>query len=188
MSDKKSDTQNSLKLKNVIKETDDTDLHRFIEEKIIYIQEIIRNTISSIKINKEHDIFSNNDANLSISVLTELYEKTNETSKQLRGNGNKNCDKLIDALQKIIDKLSMIICGFGTKHIQDLLFIIFGSEFKNMKIEHPILNAKYDIIKNYVQPIGYKVVHWKHIHNYLLLLIHMLIYEVQLMLLFVLIQ
>ena len=161
MSDKKSDTQNSLKLKSSIKETDDTDLHKFIEEKITYIQEIIRNTISSIKINKEHEIFSNNDSNLSITVLTELYEKTYETSKQLRSNNSKNYEKIIDALQKIIDKLSMIICGFGTKHIDDLLFIIFGSEFKNMKIEDPILNAKYEIIKNYVQPIGYKVVHWR---------------------------
>lgn len=161
MSDKKSDTQNSLKLKNVIKETDDNDLHKFIEEKIIYIQEIIRNTISSIKINKEHDIFSNNDANLSISVLTELYEKTNEIAKHMRGNTTKNSEKIIDSLQKIIDKLSMIICGFGTKHIEDLLFIIFGSEFKNMKIDEPIQKAKYEIIKNYVQPIGYKVVHWK---------------------------
>ena len=161
MSVKKSDIQNSLKLKPIVKETDDNDLHKFIEEKIKYIQEIIRNTISSIKINKEHDIFSNNDANLSITVLTELYEKTNETSKQLRSNNSKNYEKLIDSLQKIIDKLSMIICGFGTKHIEDLLFIIFGSEFKNMRIDNPIQNEKYEIIKNYVQPIGYKVVHWK---------------------------
>jgi hypothetical protein len=161
MSDKKSDTQNSLKLKNAIKETDDNELYKFIEEKITYIQEIIRSTISSIRINKEHDIFSNNDANLSISVLTELYEKTNEITKQMRGNNTKNSEKIIDSLQKIIDKLSMIICGFGTRRIEDLLFIIFGSEFKNMKIEDPVLNAKYEIIKNYIQPIGYKVVHWK---------------------------
>jgi len=161
MSDKKSDTQNSLKLKNAIKETDDNELYGFIEEKITYIQEIIRSTISSIRINKEHNIFSNNDANLSISVLTELYEKTNEIAKHMRGNNTKNSEKIIDSLQKIIDKLSMIICGFGTKRIEDLLFIIFGSEFKNMKIEHPILNAKYEIIKNHIQPIGYKVVHWK---------------------------
>ena len=151
MSDKKSDTQNSLKLKNAIKETDDNELYGFINEKITYIQEIIRSTISSIRINKEHDIFSNNDANLSISVLTELYEKTNEIAKQIRGNNTKNSEKIIDSLQKIIDKLSMIICGFGTKRIEDLLFIIFGSEFKNMKIEDPVLNSKYEIIKNHIQ-------------------------------------
>ena len=161
MSDKKSDILNSLKIKNTLEDTDDSDLQKFIDEKVTYIQEIIRNTISSIKRNKEHDIFSNNDTNLSISVLTELYEKTNDISKQLKGNNNKNCEKLIDSLQKIIDKLSMIICGFGTKHIDDLLFIIFGSEFKNMKIENKVMASKYEIIKNYVQPIGYKVVHWK---------------------------
>jgi hypothetical protein len=161
MIDKKSDTQNSLKIKPIINDADNDNLNNFIEEKILYIQGIIRNTISSIKKNKEYDIFSNSDTNLSISVLTELYEKTNDVSKQARTNNSKNVEKLIDLLQKIIDKLSMIICGFGTKYIDDLLFIIFGTEFKNIRIESPILNAKYDIIKNYIQPIGYKVLHWK---------------------------
>jgi hypothetical protein len=55
----------------------------------------------------------------------------------------------------------MIICGFGTKYIEDLLFISFGTEFKNMKIENPIIKDKYEIIKKYLQPIGYKIVHWK---------------------------
>lgn len=162
MNERKSDIQNSLKIKNIIDETNDNDLHKFIEEKISYLQEIIRNTIISIKRNKENEIFSNNDATLSITVLTELYEKTTDISRQLKTIGNnKSSDKLIDLLQKVIDKLSMIICGFGTLKIDDLLFIIFGTEFKNIKLENKVLNAKYEIIKNYVQPIGYKVVHWK---------------------------
>ena len=43
-------------------------------EKLLYIQEIIRNTILSIKRNKSEEIFSNNDTTLSISILTDLYE------------------------------------------------------------------------------------------------------------------
>jgi hypothetical protein len=162
MSEKKNESKTSLKIKHVIQETIDTDLQTFIRDKISYLQEIIRDTIISVKRNNEKELFSNNDISLSISVLTELYEKTIDVSKQLKANvTSKSCDKLIDSLQKIIDKLSMIICGFGTKRIEDLLFIIFGSEFKDMKIEDAILRAKYDIIRKYVQPIGYKVVHWK---------------------------
>ena len=160
MNEKKSDIQNSLKIKPTIKEVDPNDIVLFVNEKVVYIQEIIRNTISSIKMNKERDIFSNNDSNLSISVLIELYEKTNEITKQLKNN-TKNIDKMIDFLQKIIDKLSIIISGFGTKHVTDLLFIVFGSEFKNIKIDNQILNEKYELIKNYIQPTSYKVVHWK---------------------------
>jgi len=165
MSKIKGDLNNSLKIKNVIEETSIIDINKFVNEKNIYLQEIIRNTIISIKKNKENEIFSNNDADLSITVLTELYEKTIEISNQLICTNNKNGDKLIEQLQKIIDKLSMIICGFGTKHIEDLLFIIFGTEFKNIKIENNVLKEKYDIIRNHVQPIGYKVIHWKSQKN-----------------------
>ena len=135
------------------------ELHNFIEEKIKYIQEIIRSTIISIKKNTYYEIFSNNDINLSISVLNEIYSKTKDIMKSI----NKHSDKTIDSLQKIIDKLSMLICGFGTKRIEDLLFISFGSEFKNIKISDPKIQSKYDLICEYVQPTGYKVINWKQL-------------------------
>uniref|UniRef100_A0A6C0DBS5 Lon proteolytic domain-containing protein n=1 Tax=viral metagenome TaxID=1070528 RepID=A0A6C0DBS5_9ZZZZ len=135
------------------------ELHNFIEEKTKYIQEIIRNTIISIKKNTYYEIFSNNDINLSISVLNEIYAK----SKDIMKSTNKDSDKTIDSLQKIIDKLSMLICGFGTKKIEDLLFISFGSEFKNIKITDPKIQSKFELICEYVQPTGYKVINWKQL-------------------------
>ena len=135
------------------------ELHNFIEEKTKYIQEIIRNTIISIKKNTYYEIFSNNDINLSISVLNEIYAKSKDIMKSI----NKDSDKTIDSLQKIIDKLSMLICGFGTKRIEDLLFISFGSEFKNIKITDPKIQSKFELICEYVQPTGYKVINWKQL-------------------------
>ena len=135
------------------------ELHNFIEEKTKYIQEIIRNTIISIKKNTYYEIFSNNDINLSISVLNEIYAKSKDIMKSI----NKDSDKTIDSLQKIIDKLSMLICGFGTKKIEDLLFISFGSEFKNIKITDPKIQSKFELICEYVQPTGYKVINWKQL-------------------------
>ena len=156
------------KIKNSINTSDCKELKIFIEEKNTYVQEIIRNTIISIKKNKKNEIFSNNDANLSISVLTELYERTNEiTIKNNTSSLLKEFDSLIDSLQTIIDKLSMIICGFGTLFIEDLLFISFGTEFKNIKTEDSILNSKFELIKKYIQPIGYKIVHWKTDKKYI---------------------
>ena len=112
---------------NGIQKPPDIDLRAFIEEKTLYLQQIIRNTILSIKKNSQNNIFSSNDSILSISILTELYEKTNEiTEKLLLSATLSEKDVLIDGLQKIIDKISMIICGFGTKSIDDLLFISFG--------------------------------------------------------------
>ena len=142
-------------------------------EKIEYIQEIIRNTILSIKRNKNEGIFSNNDSILSISILIELYEKTDGMYNSLSSSDESNNDDIIDGLQQVINKLSVIICGFGTSQIDDLLFISFGSEFKNTIAPNNILQTKYDLIKKYVRPIGYKIIHWNknkttHLHKNIL--------------------
>ena len=152
--------KNSIKLKNDITDRHITNVVEFIIEKNVYLQEIIRKTIISIKKNKLYEIFSNNDITLSINVLTELYEKTKEIDIKITQT-TVETDKIIENMQKIIDKLSMIICGFGTLCIDDLLFISFGSQFKNLKNNNEIINDKYDLIRKYVYPIGYKIIHWK---------------------------
>ena len=148
------ENSNSLKLKNTITDNDVNDLKSFIIEKNKYIQEIIRNTIISIKKNKYYEIFSNNDISLSTNVLNELYEKTREIIANCNDNKVDN-NTNIELLQKVIDKLSLIICGFGTNHIDDLLFISFGSQYVNIKVENPYIKDKYDLIRKYIQPIGY---------------------------------
>ena len=131
-----------------------------IQQKNMIIQDIIRNTILSISRNKSDEIFSNNDSILSISILTELYGKTTNLHTELINSKNKKTDDIIVSLQKIIDKLSMVICGFGTNYIEDLLFISFGTEFKNTQAPNPVLQSKYDLIKRYIRPISYKIVQW----------------------------
>jgi len=153
MSKKTKEHNNSLILKNTIDNKKISDLHEFIKEKNSQIQTIIRSTIISIKKHKNNEIFSDNDVVLSINILNELYEKTKDL--------NHDADKNIEKLQKIIDKLSMVICGFGTETIDDLLFISFGSEFLNIKTDNDVMKAKYELIRKYVHPIGYKIVHWK---------------------------
>jgi len=162
---------NKNSIKNVIKNNNNIELDKFINEKILYLQEIIRNTIISIKSNN-NKIFSNNDIILSITILNELYEKTievknTENLKKINQNIKNDQIKAIEELQKITDKLLMIICGFGTKNIEDLLYISFGFEFNNIKIENKISNAKYELIKKHIHPIGCKIINWKphKIHN-----------------------
>ena len=131
-----------------------------IENKIIYIKNIIQDTILSIKIHKNNDLFSENDATLSLSILVDLYEKINIC--QNKNNSNiENTDKNINDLQKIIDKLSLVICGFGTKHVIDLLYVTFGNEFKTVKFDNEIIQEKFLLIKKYLNPIGYKITQWK---------------------------
>jgi len=152
--------KNSLKSKANIK-NDGIDLEKNIDNKIDYIQNIIRNTILSIKTNKNKEIFSNNDAILSISILTDLYDYTVNIKKIECVNKNDQIKRL-DNLQKVIDKMLMIIRGFGTRNMEDLLSLCFGYECNNInKYDDPIINAKIELIMKYIQPIGCKIIHWK---------------------------
>jgi ATP-dependent Lon protease len=207
-------------IKNMFITKSSAEFFKFIDEKILYMKEIIRNTISSINKNQHFEIFSNSDINISINTLIEIYDKTDKIANKIKQiqSSTSNQDKkkyfllndvntaaqpsssgenmivhvptdnnditeqkdsitlddsknqkkqpsdlMIEQLQKLVDKLSMIICGFGTKYINDLLFISFGSEYKNIKIENPIIQAKYELIINHIQPIGYKIINWKQI-------------------------
>ena len=162
---------NTIKLKkvnshNILKydindKTANTNIIIFITKKIKYINEIIQNTILSIKHYKMYELFSENDSKLSITILTALFEKNKELYEETINDEALTTEYLITALQVIIDKLSMIICGFGTKNFVDLLFISFGTDFKNDTPNDPIIKEKYNLITSFFHPIGYKLIHWK---------------------------
>ena len=132
----------------------------FIKNKTIYTQQIIRDTNIAIVKHNNEKLFSNSDTKLAIPILNNLYSDTENIIRELPNQTQKQLDMLLDKLQKIVNNLSMIICGFGTRKIEDLLFIIFGSEFQNLCFQDEILQAKFDLIKNHVTPYGYKVIHW----------------------------
>ena len=149
-----------MKKYNIMTDT----LITFLKNKIIYLQEIIQKTFYSIQTNHLNGIFSSNDTNVSTSILYKLYKNINEISTNIN---NDNIDKnaIINDTQRIIDKLSVVICGFGTKSICDLLFIVFGSEWKNKSYSDEILHDKFTLIQNHITPIGYKIIHWKKKSN-----------------------
>lgn len=147
----------------------DLEIHNAIKSKVEYIQDIIRNTILSLHNNKKNEIFSNSEINICINSLQELYKKTQNIIIKNKVNLNlniKNVDSVVETLQSIIDKLSLIISGFGTQNLEDLLFICFGSEFKSIKTGDKIIENKYEIIKTYCHPISYKIINWKGQKHY----------------------
>jgi hypothetical protein len=168
---KKQISKNNKLITSEYNETTTSTLHILVNEKLEYLQDIIINTILSIQSYKKLDIFSNSDSILSVSLLNELFDKCiellNVNSNYLGGNitsGNvpqSILDSIINDLQKIIDKLATIFMNFGTHNLEDLIFICFGNEYKNMKQADSILQDKYNLLKKYVHPIGYKMITWK---------------------------
>ena len=144
------------------------DVMGFVREKIKYFQEIIRNTVLSIQQHKSNELFSNSDVNNSIHTLAEIYDKTVAITKIMNQNYQmtaQQSEELIESLQQIIDKLSIIVSGFGTRHFDDLLFICFGSQYVQQMPENEYLREKIELIRKYVHPIGYKNIAWKTNEN-----------------------
>lgn len=138
------------------------EIYSFINEKILYIQNIIRNTILSIQSYKLLNIFSNSDIEICNTTLIELYSNTISLIEFNNSNfesKSKNIDSIMIKFQELIDKLLIIISGFGTKNIHDILFINFGYDFDNFKFNDKIIESKYNLIKNHLHPIGFKIMH-----------------------------
>ena len=142
------------------------DIPSFIREKIVYFREIINNTIWSVQYYKKYDVFSNSDVNVCIQTLHELYKKTVDILNVLPPSGSQlssaDSEKLIEMLQLVIDKLSVIMASFGTHNFDDLLFVCMGSQLINRKYENESLQNKVEIIRKYVHPISYKSFSWKN--------------------------
>ena len=125
--------------------TDDMgDLTKLINERSEYIQEIIRNTSISVQYYKKIAIFSNVDVNACQMALNDLYVSTTELINVIQ---SESIETSINSLQKIIDRLSIIMSGYGTQYIDDLIYITMGSEFKK-NISKTELYSKYELIKN----------------------------------------
>jgi len=130
-------------------------------DKISYLQEVIRNTILSIKNNKIKDIFSNNDAILSVSILTDLYESS-QTLVKMEAITKNDHSKRAELLKKITEKLLVVVSGFGTKNMDDILTLSLDTKAPTVfRKEGEIITAKIELIRKYVQPIGCKIIPWK---------------------------
>jgi hypothetical protein len=157
--------KNTVKMKTALQNSN-METMQFIREKTLYFQEIMKNTILSIQNYKKHDIFSNSDISLCIQNINDLFDKSNEIIERV-ANANfaegspdvkDYTENLITLLQHIIDKLSIIICGFGTNTFDDLLYVCIGSQYKNIVYDTVELQNKIELIRKYIHPIGYKTI------------------------------
>lgn len=142
------------------------EIKQLIHDKLQRIQSIIKHTLPQFNYYRKLEIISNSDVVLCSSTLSECYEKCETMIHDLLLETKyDSIDKINDAineLQTIIDKLSIIMCGYGTKRIEDILFISFGTEINNIETETAVWKDKYTLICENVKPIGYKTIHWKN--------------------------
>jgi len=148
--------EQSVKIK-LNSDGDDKKVIGLVKNRIDYINDIIRNCLLSMNEYKRLHIYGNSDIHICSSALDDLYNSNKNLSSSV---DTLKTDECIDKLQKIIDKLSLTMSSFGTRNMDDLLYITFGSEFKQIK-NNLILNSKLELIRKHFHPICFKILNDK---------------------------
>ena len=130
--------------------------------KIEKNQDIIKRTFLAINRYKMLDVFGSNELNICIKSLEVLFTTLTNMLYQLKRNQKIDINQFINRLQEITTELSSLFRTFGTENIEDLISVCFGSDFIKKNFTSNKTLIKYTIMKQYVHPIGYKVMGWKN--------------------------
>jgi ATP-dependent Lon protease len=125
------------------------DIIQMIDKKILFFNNIIQSTILNAKNNKINNIICESEYETCLSLLNELNKKINNITKSVSSK-----EELISQLQNINNDLSGIIKMYGTDSFENLLIVCFGSQ-KYIETDNNL--QKYEILKKYFHPTGYKV-------------------------------
>ena len=128
------------------------DVIRLIDKKIIFFNNIIQNTILNAKVNKINNIICESEYETCFNLLNGIMQKINNLINLINTCLNK--EVFINQLQNINNDLSGIIKIYGTDSFENLLIVCFGSQ-KYIETENNLL--KYELLKKYFHPTGYKV-------------------------------
>ena len=137
-------------------------LPAILQTKIIYFKKIIEKTLIAVQKYKSLDIIGVNEINVCIESLESLYIELNKVKETIQQKKKKPYSVIYDKLQRIKDELAIIFRTFGTQDIEDLLYILYGSDF--LKSEQNS-NSFYSLLKRYIHPIGYKIMPWTSENN-----------------------
>ena len=133
-------------------------------EKITNLQEIIKRTIIAVQSYKKTDIYGANEMSICIRGLEELFTSLAGMLLPLHRKKMIDYNQYINQLQESITELSSIFRMFGTARLDDLISICFGQKFIAKNIIGTDIESKYQIMREYVHPISYKIMLWNKKH------------------------
>ncbi len=136
------------------KENKNNDFLPLVEKKIEFFKDVIQKTIIHVQKNKFLDILGISDVSVCIERLGELSKKIQDISEIKSSN-----DNIINNLQIINNDLSSLLKNYGTESLEDLLLVCFGNNNKITTNEKE--NHKFELLKKYFHPTGYKVANKK---------------------------
>lgn len=129
-----------------------------VNKKMSFFQDVVQRTILHVHKNKMYDILGISDVSTCINVLNDLSDKIKEFIKTM---DSVSTDTLINNLQTINNDLSTILKNYGTELLDDLLSICFGSNNAYYQQNNETDINKFDLLRKYFHPTGYKVANVK---------------------------
>lgn len=122
------------------------DFHVFYERVMSKIDKIVTDTVHNILLLKSRTIFSESDYQISMKILTDVRDKSKAILARIQ---NKEFG-FEHTCQSLVDKLFVIICSFGTKHINDVFFLC--NFLPNN--DNTLLQSKFEILQQYLLIVG----------------------------------
>ena len=129
--------------------------------KIENYQDIIKRSILAVNRYKMLDVFGSNELNMCMQALETIFKTLSNMLIPLKKKQIFDIEQLIHRLQDLTSELSSLFKTFGTQNIEDLITICIGSNFINENFTSNKTLNKFEIMKQYVHPIGYKIMIWK---------------------------
>jgi ATP-dependent Lon protease len=126
-----------------------------IDKKIQIFRDVIQKTILHVQKSKVLDILGISEVNNCIHSLNTLNDKIINFTNNLN---NISTDEVVVNLQNINNDLSGILKNYGTENFEDLLLICFGN---NSVVKNESETVKFDLLKKYFHPTGYKLINYK---------------------------
>ena len=134
-------------------------IYKDIQEKIIFLKNMIKESFSAMQNYKIMDVISGNELNTTINNFDKLSGNLTDLNKKLMTDINIDCENIYNEIKQIKSKLLSIFSNSGTKYFENLITLLLD----NNKIENND-NDKYNLLCNYAHPIGFKILDWKNYH------------------------
>jgi hypothetical protein len=122
---------------------------QYFNNQIHKVTQIITNTIISLKCKKNQKIFSENDQNISVKVLNELFVNLMNMQSNINTLSFEDCNTIF---KTTISKLSIILTTFGTLHMEDLVYILWNGDCDTPGNQYQ--EGKKQLIFNFISPIA----------------------------------
>ena len=132
----------------------------FIHGKSLYYRRVIQDTIVAMQRYKGAGIMNQSDFHVATATLETLFGQLQTIAPPTVSASDAATSAALNACQRINDELASAFRAYGTMSIDDLMSVCLSNDYLAKHIGLTLMH-KYELIRRYVHPIGYRVVTWK---------------------------